>query len=689
MPDKEHTPNEEQASSMMPKTEYPLREERVSPTMPEREHNVGEGQCIAVRHAVIAKEQGFSEEGASGGHGTDNGELSAIPEQDGFAKYAVTIGREIVADDLSRHKQVVSRRNSSAIKQAANEEAAFGDEQDIGGEDVSSKKHTNTVEEHTSTLECDADANHVLFDDEQAVHEENASSEKQPDDGEHVSCNKLTAGVGQHIVTEHVSITSEQDRGQSIGGQPFNGEQYVHEGVVSGKSHTNNEEQRSILEQSVTAKYIITEGASPEDRAGGEVCASGEEHPPRVAQDIVVGHAVDANEQATSQEDASGEERPVSASSRKQTQIEDNTLGGGDAFTVIPDDAVEQVVTMEDQAQEQALSGGNACIENRASSTECTPGKEKSNRRHVHGEEHTLNVAQDVFTTCVATTSDQTKDQVTGRGDDPDEEQQEISSDNENSSAKKHDVSTKKCALVEQSIKCESQVAIIESTTPDDVSSKHTSIQETEQGDITAAKVSDQKKYNNAQKAKEKDRVATPVHLDPIRILVVGPIGSGKSSFVAAAAAASGRDIKISHEADSCTLHCTEYPTKYSSGNKQVFLVDTPGFEDPKKADADTLEQITKWIEGASVSGVVYLHRCTDTRFDADLKLNFEVIKAMCGPAFYSRIVICSTFWNIASQDKFQQHKARVESFLADASAFGEVMQAGAEYREFWHEKPT
>ncbi|KAI0859097.1 hypothetical protein F4860DRAFT_526479 [Xylaria cubensis] len=185
-----------------------------------------------------------------------------------------------------------------------------------------------------------------------------------------------------------------------------------------------------------------------------------------------------------------------------------------------------------------------------------------------------------------------------------------------------------------------------------------------------------------------------------VRILVMGPIGSGKSSFVEAAREP-GYDAKISHKADSCTHECTEYPTKYSSGRNKIFLIDTPGFEDPRTTNAEILGKIANHInEGTQcnssgcdkassvsepISGLIYLHRCTDTRFDGDLKVNFEIMKAMCGPEFYSRVVICSTFWNQTLKDRLQKHKTRMERFLENA--FEDVMEGGAEHREFWKDR--
>ncbi|KAJ8124768.1 hypothetical protein O1611_g8872 [Lasiodiplodia mahajangana] len=180
----------------------------------------------------------------------------------------------------------------------------------------------------------------------------------------------------------------------------------------------------------------------------------------------------------------------------------------------------------------------------------------------------------------------------------------------------------------------------------------------------------------------------TSMKINPIRILILGPIGSGKSTFVAAAAKP-GCNVETSDGGESCTQVCREYPTKHRFGQNPIMLIDTPGFEDPARDNVDILKEITRHVKG--VSGIIYLHRCTDSRLDGDRRLNFEIIKAICGTEFYSRVVICSTFWDqtsgAPSRSHLTQHVDRMESLLNDPTAFGEVMKMGAEYREFWGNK--
>ncbi|KAK0720830.1 P-loop containing nucleoside triphosphate hydrolase protein [Lasiosphaeris hirsuta] len=166
-----------------------------------------------------------------------------------------------------------------------------------------------------------------------------------------------------------------------------------------------------------------------------------------------------------------------------------------------------------------------------------------------------------------------------------------------------------------------------------------------------------------------------------LKILVVGVTGSGKSSFISAVL---GEDIGIGHSADPCTRDCKLYSVLYKD---VVFeLIDTPGFDDPTRDGIDILRNITLHVEG--VAGVIYCHRMTDTRLNGDDKLNLEVVKAMCGERFFSRIVICSTHWDTTMPGSREAPQARMESLLD--KEFESIMEGGAMYMEFLGEsKPA
>ncbi|KAI0530323.1 P-loop containing nucleoside triphosphate hydrolase protein [Xylaria digitata] len=176
------------------------------------------------------------------------------------------------------------------------------------------------------------------------------------------------------------------------------------------------------------------------------------------------------------------------------------------------------------------------------------------------------------------------------------------------------------------------------------------------------------------------------VQAGTIRILVVGITGSGKSTLISSS---SGYNVGIGHDGDSCTQICKPYPAKYEIDGKKFELIDTPGFDDPKRNDFEVLRDITEFLDG--VSGIIYCHRINETRLIMDSKLNLEIIKAMCGKRFHSRVVICSTMWDTLSENltpqQLEKHQERMEQLLS--TGFRGLMESGAKYMEFRAGQPN
>ncbi|KAF2826258.1 hypothetical protein CC86DRAFT_406548 [Ophiobolus disseminans] len=63
---------------------------------------------------------------------------------------------------------------------------------------------------------------------------------------------------------------------------------------------------------------------------------------------------------------------------------------------------------------------------------------------------------------------------------------------------------------------------------------------------------------------------------EKVGILVLGPTGSGKSSFIATV---TGSPVRIGHNVTSETRRCHAWNWKYGQ-NQNVDLIDTPGFDD-------------------------------------------------------------------------------------------------------------
>ena len=88
-----------------------------------------------------------------------------------------------------------------------------------------------------------------------------------------------------------------------------------------------------------------------------------------------------------------------------------------------------------------------------------------------------------------------------------------------------------------------------------------------------------------------------------------------------------------------------------------VHLLDTPGFNDTTRSDGETLQELAYWLAAASesgihLSGIVFLHRITDVRFQGSAKRALEVVKAMCGIDAFCGLIVATTMWDkVAGSD--------------------------------------
>lgn len=84
---------------------------------------------------------------------------------------------------------------------------------------------------------------------------------------------------------------------------------------------------------------------------------------------------------------------------------------------------------------------------------------------------------------------------------------------------------------------------------------------------------------------------------------------------------------------------------------KRICLIDTPGFDDTNRSDADTLQEVAFWLVksyklGVRLNGIIYLHRITDLRLGGSAVRGLNVFKAMCGADNYHGVTMATTFWD-------------------------------------------
>lgn len=97
------------------------------------------------------------------------------------------------------------------------------------------------------------------------------------------------------------------------------------------------------------------------------------------------------------------------------------------------------------------------------------------------------------------------------------------------------------------------------------------------------------------------------------------------------------------------TKEVSVYQYKYNDATN-VYLVDTPGFDDTNLSDTDVLREIATWLTGSynnkvKLTGILYLHRIIDPRMGGSAKKNLFMFKKLCGPEALKHVVLVTTMW--------------------------------------------
>ncbi|KAF9874991.1 hypothetical protein CkaCkLH20_07685 [Colletotrichum karsti] len=130
-------------------------------------------------------------------------------------------------------------------------------------------------------------------------------------------------------------------------------------------------------------------------------------------------------------------------------------------------------------------------------------------------------------------------------------------------------------------------------------------------------------------------------------IVVVGITGAGKSYLINRLA---GRNVvEEGGQLGSCTQRCQMIPVKI--GNTKTLLIDTPGFDDTKRSDADILNEIAdvltaQYALGFKLQGVFYVHRITDMRFQGCNVKTLEIFKRICGDEALKNVLLITSRWD-------------------------------------------
>ena len=114
-------------------------------------------------------------------------------------------------------------------------------------------------------------------------------------------------------------------------------------------------------------------------------------------------------------------------------------------------------------------------------------------------------------------------------------------------------------------------------------------------------------------------------------------------------------------------------------------MIDTPGFDDTNKSNAELLRDIALLlgalhIEDVGIIGLIYLHRITDQRVGGSSLRSMQIFQSLCGIQCFPNIVLVTTMWDILEQNDAVDTGLSREEILKEKDEFwGEMVKGEAE----------
>ncbi|KAF4965619.1 hypothetical protein FSARC_6606 [Fusarium sarcochroum] len=164
-----------------------------------------------------------------------------------------------------------------------------------------------------------------------------------------------------------------------------------------------------------------------------------------------------------------------------------------------------------------------------------------------------------------------------------------------------------------------------------------------------------------------------------IFIAVMGMTGSGKSTFISLC---TGQDVPVGHNLQACTQQVTVYKCLWSS-SADIYLFDTPGFDDTNRSDTEVLIEIASCLtkiyeDNFKLSGILYLHRITDRRIGGSAKRNLFMFRKLCGKDGLNNVLLVTTMWEDEQPEKGESREAEL---VATDGFWGALVAEGAEIK--------
>ncbi|KAI8670389.1 PNPLA domain-containing protein [Fusarium keratoplasticum] len=161
-------------------------------------------------------------------------------------------------------------------------------------------------------------------------------------------------------------------------------------------------------------------------------------------------------------------------------------------------------------------------------------------------------------------------------------------------------------------------------------------------------------------------------------VAVMGQTGVGKSALIKVLG---GRHVSTG---DVPGVGQTSKVSWYlaSIDGRNVYLIDTPGFDDDTLSDLQILQHISKELlknyqNGRLLSGIIYLHDMSHTRIRGTGIQQLDYLKLLLGNEAYSNCVLVTNRWNLDSPavqaEQQHRHNALKQKYWKDMISGGSI----------------
>lgn len=139
-----------------------------------------------------------------------------------------------------------------------------------------------------------------------------------------------------------------------------------------------------------------------------------------------------------------------------------------------------------------------------------------------------------------------------------------------------------------------------------------------------------------------------------ILVALIGPVGCGKSAFIAKAIGTA--DQAIGHELCPGSYTRDIVTTRYKVGNSSdVVLVDTPGFGDINLTEIQILHKISKWLhqtykKKVFFSVILCFQPINDNRIRWASWSKPHLLHELCGNDAKAQIALVTTMWDVVEE---------------------------------------